>query len=70
MARTEAEDRAIRKYEAEKIDKIMIRVPKGIYCGKLHSNKQRQIYQSKRHRQSDGCSCTNYRRYGAQWPEL
>ena len=30
MARTEAEDRAIRKYEAEKIDKIMIRVPKGM----------------------------------------
>lgn len=30
MARTEAEARAIRKYEAEKIDKIMIRVPKGM----------------------------------------
>lgn len=29
MARTEAEDRAIKKYEAEKIDKILLRVPKG-----------------------------------------
>ena len=30
MARTAAEDRAIRKYENEKIDKILIRVPKGM----------------------------------------
>jgi len=30
MARSAAEDRAIRKYEKEKIDKIMIRVPKGM----------------------------------------
>ena len=29
MKRTEAVDKAIRKYEAEKIDKILIRVPKG-----------------------------------------
>ena len=30
VARSAAEDRAIRKYEREKIDKIMIRVPKGM----------------------------------------
>ena len=30
MARSEAEARAIRKYEAEKIDKILVRVPKGM----------------------------------------
>ena len=30
MARSAVEDRAIRKYEKEKIDKIMIRVPKGM----------------------------------------
>lgn len=29
MARTESVDRAIRKYDAEKVDKIMFRVPKG-----------------------------------------
>ena len=29
MKRTKAVDKAIRKYEAEKIDKILIRVPKG-----------------------------------------
>lgn len=29
MARTMAEDRAIKKYEKEKIDKILLRVPKG-----------------------------------------
>lgn len=41
MARTEAEDRAIRKYEAEKIDKIMIRVPKGMRA-KIDSHAARQ----------------------------
>ena len=30
VARTAAEDKAIRKYEKEKIDRIMIRVPKGM----------------------------------------
>ena len=29
MKRTEAVDKAIRKYESEKIDKILVRVPKG-----------------------------------------
>ena len=29
MARTEAEDRAIKKYEKEKIDKVLVRFPKG-----------------------------------------
>ena len=29
MKRTEAVDKAIKKYESEKIDKILIRVPKG-----------------------------------------
>ncbi|MDO4811128.1 MAG: Arc family DNA-binding protein [Eubacteriales bacterium] len=29
MKRTEAVDRAIKKYEAEKVDRIVIRVPKG-----------------------------------------
>ena len=29
MKRTEALDRAIKKYESEKIDKILLRVPKG-----------------------------------------
>lgn len=29
MKRSEAVDRAIKKYEAEKIDRIIIRVPKG-----------------------------------------
>lgn len=29
MKRTEAIDKAIRKYESEKIDKILVRVPKG-----------------------------------------
>ena len=29
MARTEAEDRAIKKYEHEKIDRILLRMPKG-----------------------------------------
>jgi hypothetical protein len=29
MPRTPAMDRAIRKYEAEKLDHILIRVPKG-----------------------------------------
>lgn len=29
MKRSEAVDRAIKKYEAEKIDRILIRVPKG-----------------------------------------
>ena len=29
MARTKAEDRAIKKYEAEKIDKPLLRLPKG-----------------------------------------
>ena len=30
MARSAAEDKAIRKYEKEKIDKILIRFPKGM----------------------------------------
>ena len=29
MARTAAEDRAIKKYEREKLDKILVRFPKG-----------------------------------------
>ena len=29
MARTVAEDRAIKKYEQEKIDKVLVRFPKG-----------------------------------------
>ena len=29
MARSAAEDRAIRKYEKEKIDKVLVRFPKG-----------------------------------------
>ena len=29
MSRSEAEDRAIKKYEKEKIDKILVRFPKG-----------------------------------------
>ena len=29
MKRTEAVDKAIKKYESEKIDKILVRVPKG-----------------------------------------
>ena len=29
MSRTPAEDRAIKKYEQEKIDKILVRFPKG-----------------------------------------
>ena len=29
MARTPAEDRAIKKYEQEKIDKVLVRFPKG-----------------------------------------
>ena len=29
MARTDAEDRAIKKYEQEKIDKVLVRFPKG-----------------------------------------
>ena len=29
MARTEAMDRAIKKYEKEKIDKVLLRLPKG-----------------------------------------
>ena len=29
MARTAAEDKAIRKYEKEKIDKVLVRFPKG-----------------------------------------
>lgn len=41
MARTEAEDRAIRKYEAEKIDKILIRVPKGMR-GQIDAHAARQ----------------------------
>ena len=30
MKRTEAMDRAIKKYEKEKIDRVMIRFPKGL----------------------------------------
>ena len=29
MKRTEAMDRAIKKYESEKIDRVIIRIPKG-----------------------------------------
>ena len=29
MSRTEAEDRAIKKYEHEKIDRVLLRMPKG-----------------------------------------
>ena len=29
MPRTEAEDRAIKKYEHEKIDRVLLRMPKG-----------------------------------------
>jgi len=29
MPRTEAEDRAIKKYEREKIDRVLLRMPKG-----------------------------------------
>lgn len=29
MKRTEAMDRAIKKYESEKLDKILLRIPKG-----------------------------------------
>ena len=29
MGRTPAEDRAIKKYESEKIDKVLVRLPKG-----------------------------------------
>lgn len=29
MARSEAENRAIKKYEKEKIDRILLRIPKG-----------------------------------------
>lgn len=29
MGRTAAEDRAIKKYEREKIDKVLVRLPKG-----------------------------------------
>jgi len=29
MARTVAQDRAIKKYEAEKVDRVVFRVPKG-----------------------------------------